>query len=340
LSNTGCSILHPLPQVNVGEAMYLLTKQEQETAIRIAKGQEIVATQRGYNLGQRPSVGIPLVFSEVTSTFCPTQRKIYVSRVLGIPTKTSKAMAMGSTEHASISIVFNKVKNAQSEGDEMSQVAEELMAIASTDDSVVATLWAENGLDSIEKYCLDSELSYQDALPEFLSVAKKILLMEATRLRQIATSMTIIPSIAAVEEYIDGFPLGMNRGKIDSLLRLSDGTIMICDMKRNSYGDNLDGKAQIAGYALAMEKEYHVPISVGCLVFSSTLSESGQEPHREIFPIDGNLRSEFVTRRDRAIQIASGMCLPPLPPNAERKCKNCDAVGPCHGIQISRESNR
>jgi CRISPR/Cas system-associated exonuclease Cas4 (RecB family) len=242
-------------------------------------------------------------------------------------------MALGSMEHASASIVFKKVKSAQSCGGEMNHVAEELEAIASCDESATAALWSDNNLDNIEKYCSDAEISYQDTLPEYLAVVKEFLLLEANRLRQKYPLTNTAPAILAIEEYIDGYGLGVNRGKIDCLLRLSDGSIMICDMKRKSWGDNHDGKIQIAGYALAMEKEYHIPVSVGCLVFSSTLPNSGKEPEREIFAINDNYRGEFISMRDKAIQIASGRHLPPIPNNAEWKCKGCDARESCSTIK-------
>jgi CRISPR/Cas system-associated exonuclease Cas4 (RecB family) len=103
-------------------------------------------------------------------------------------------------------------------------------------------------------------------------------------------------------------------------------------MKRSSYKDNMDGKTQIAGYAMALEKEYHVPISVGCLVFSSTLTDNGNEPKREIFGLDDKLRADFISRRDNAIKIALGQYLPAFPPNADWKCKNCEAREPCYSI--------
>lgn len=295
--------------------------------------------QRGYEIEQRPPECISLDFSEVTSTFCPTRRRIFISRILGVPGKTNKNMALGSIEHASASIVFKKVKAAQLKRIEMCRVAIELEGIASTDENITAALWSENNLENIEKYCFDAELSYQTVIPEFIATARRFLLAEANRLKQPGIFTDDFPGMVAIEDYIDGSALGMNKGKIDALIRLSDDTIIICDMKRKSYGDNLDGKTQIAGYALAMEKEYHIPISVGCLAFSSTLSDNGTEPTREIFAIDNNLRNEFMSRRDQAIQIASGKFLPPFPSNEEWKCKNCEVRKPCHSIPMNGESN-
>jgi CRISPR/Cas system-associated exonuclease Cas4 (RecB family) len=192
--------------------MYLLTRQEQELAMRIANNLEITETHRGYELIRTSPESMPMDFSEVTNTFCPTQRRLYVSKILGIPSKTSKSMAMGSIEHASIALVFNKVRIARSDGRKISEVADELESIAFDDDSIIAALWSDNDLESIEKYCVDGGFSYQGALPEFVDVAKQFIRIEANRLRGLGPLVDAFPDIIAIEEFVDGTSLGMNKG--------------------------------------------------------------------------------------------------------------------------------
>jgi len=303
--------------------MYLLTSQEQEEAMHNSNMYGDSITLRGDRDFQPTLTNIALNYSEVASTFCPTRRNIYLSRVLGIPGKTNYSMALGSIEHASVSITFNKVKTAQSGCENLCQVAEELESLAGSDEEILSLLWSNDNLESIEKYCVDFNYHYQQALPGFLDVVKRLLQKEAFRLRRSESSNNGIPNILAIEEFIDGHYFGMNRGKIDAVLRLPNDCIIICDMKRKGWNDNLDGKSQIAGYALAMEREYHVPINLGCLVFSTTLKDEDFEPKRDIFIIDDKLRKEFISRRDETMKVISQKKAPSMPKNAPWKCKSC-----------------
>ncbi|MGQ9588618.1 MAG: CRISPR-associated protein Cas4 [Thermoplasmata archaeon] len=146
----------------------------------------------------------------------------------------------------------------------------------------------------------------------------------------IPSRMNESPTIRDVERYVEGSGVGLGRGRIDATLMLEDNTIVICDLKKKPYKDNLDSKIQIAGYAIALEKAHKISVSVGCLVFTQpTMSGDAAEPYRELFSLDEGLRKEFLKRTRRAVEIISGQALPPIV-STVWKCKKCRYYYYCH----------
>ncbi|MGC8933480.1 MAG: CRISPR-associated protein Cas4, partial [Candidatus Methanodesulfokora sp.] len=75
----------------------------------------------------------------------------------------------------------------------------------------------------------------------------------------------------------------------------------------------------VAGYALAFESFFEMPVDIGCVVYVSEVPE-GLRVSRDFFLITDDLRSRFLEKRDE-LQM---MLLKDKEPNRAERCpKNC-----------------
>lgn len=311
--------------------MYVLTRSEIDAAIKTAEELGDQPIIRGDHLPPPAVSREKLSFSEVSSTFCDTGRSMYLARVKKEVALTNDDLVRGGIEHAAVAISFKELKMAQQGIQSFEEAEARLSELARSEDELNAALWNENALGNVQKLCEQEGLAYADTSRDYITAAREIIKYELHRFGLMLSSDNyVIPTIKDVESYIDGSVLGLGKGRIDAALMLRDDTIVVCDLKKKPYKDNLDSKTQIAGYALALEKAHKVSVSVGCLVFSQpTMCGIDSEPSRELFPLDEELRQEFLRRTRRAIEVVSGDELPPIV-TQRWKCKKCAYSYYCH----------
>lgn len=311
--------------------MYLLTRSEIDAAVEAARNLQDLPMTRGYDLRPPALSHKDLSFSEVSSTFCDTGRTLYLAKVMKEVALTNDDLVRGGIEHAAVAISFKELKSAQQGNETFDEAAERLLAIVSSEDELNAALWNEHALENVQKLCEQEGQAYDATARSYVGIAREIVKYELSRFKFISSS-TIDegPIIKDVERYVDGSPVGLGNGRIDATLMLKDDTVVVCDLKKKPYKDNLDFKVQIAGYALALEKAHKISVSVGCLVFSQpTMSRIDAEPSRELFSLDEALRKEFLRRTHRAVEVVSRQELPPIV-NSTWKCKKCGYYYYCH----------
>ena len=311
--------------------MYVLTRNEIDAAIKAARNLEDQPITRGHHLGPPLVTREDLSFSEVSSTFCETGRAIYLGKVKKELALTNDDLVRGGIEHAAVAISFKELKCAQQGAQTLNEAAHRLRTLVTSEDELNAALWNENAFGNVQKLCEQDSLPYDETVQVYLGVAREIVEYELSRFESIIpTKITESQTIKDVERYVDGSGVGLGRGRIDATLMLEDDTIVVCDLKKKPYKNNLDSKIQIAGYAIALEKTHKISVSVGCLVFSQpTMSGDVAEPYRELFSLDEALRKEFLRRIHQAAEIISGKDLPPIM-SSKWKCKKCGYYFYCH----------
>lgn len=311
--------------------MYVLTKSEMDAAIEAARHLETQPITRGHHLRPPAVAREDLSFSDVSSTFCDTGRAMYLSKVKKEAALTNDALVRGGIEHAAVAISFKELRSAQQGNQTFDEAAKRLHALVSSEDELNAALWSENALGNVQKLCEQEGLAYDETARDYAGVAREIVKYELSRFKfTFSSTINESPTIKDVERYIDGSPVGLGKGRIDASLMLKDDTVVVCDLKKKPYKDNLDSKIQIAGYAIALEKAHKISVSVGCLVFSQpTMCGDDAEPTRELFSLDEALRIEFLRRTQRAVEIVSGNEVPPIV-DSRWKCKKCGYYYYCH----------
>jgi CRISPR-associated protein Csa1 len=317
--------------------MYLLTNEQQEYIVNELSKESSTIQQRGFDIQLFNPGDIKIAFSEVSSTFCPTRRDIFLTKVQKIIPRVKAEMVKGGFMHAATAIAFKELQNGQNKGKNLSDIAKSLFEIGSSVDNIMSILWQEDRFTNIQTFCEQEGHSFDEIIPSYINIAKEMFNYEAQRILSYhEENNRRIPKILDIEEYFDGSPLGLSKGRIDATLMLENRTIVICDLKNKPYKDNIDGKIQIAGYALAMERSLHVPVSIGCLSFPPQRFLDNEEPQRDIFIIDDNLRQDFLSRREHILSIISKGTPPPVPSRMERKCVKCSHYQSCYPLSLKQ----
>lgn len=123
------------------------------------------------------------------------------------------------------------------------------------------------------------------------------------------------------EYSVDGSPLGLSSQlRVDALGEA--GVVVEVKLGRNGGRDH---EVALAGYALALEAETEAPVDYGVIVY---VYDVEREPRIRVKPvyIDGELRTEFLARRDEVAEmLASGR----EPPRAQACRDTCPFLEVC-----------
>jgi len=126
-----------------------------------------------------------------------------------------------------------------------------------------------------------------------------------------------------VEFPVDGSLIGLQQNiRVDAFV---PSIQLIAEMKTGKY--RRAHELSLAGYALAVESQYEIPIDFGYLCYVSVYGGS-VNPNCRLMQITDSLRSEFLEVRDRVAQAIEDGMDPGLP----KKCdNNCPYLSYCMG---------
>lgn len=277
---------------------------------------------RGWNWFQSPlrpySSEVPLGVWEISSSVCPTGRDVWIRhKILGKSVPTTPQIARGIVIHKLVSSLFLRAKKMVYMG--KYELRDELLRES---EGIV-----ERELENMRKYTkLDEE--------ELKSFCRKIARWEATRIEGKVMevkarypfldeeSLVQIAFPVATELAIDGSLLGLSQYLRADAAWMFGGIIF--DVKTDKKGEW--HRLQVAGYALAFESFFEMPVDIGCVVYVSEVPD-GLKVFRDFFLITDDLRSKFLERRDELQMMLMGNNEPKKAEKCPKYCFFSDICG-------------
>jgi CRISPR-associated protein Csa1 len=271
---------------------------------------------RGWNWFQSPlrpySSEVPLGVWEIASSICPTGRDVWIRhKVLRRSVPTTPQIAKGIVVHRLVSSMFLKAKKMVYMG--KYELRDDLITES---EGIV-----ERELENMRKYV---KLPDEEGLRGF---CRRIARWEATRIEGKVMevrakypflneeSLVQIAFPVATELAIDGSLLGLSQYLRADAAWIFGGILF--DVKTDRKEDW--HRIQLAGYALAFESFFEMPVDIGCVVYVSEVPE-GLRVFRDFFLITDDLRSKFLERRD---ELQMMLIREDEPKRAERCPKYC-----------------
>jgi len=297
--------------------MYFLTEEEKKKLLRgvLPKSRRLdVADElRGWNWHMpplEPPYGIKLALYEVANSYCPTNRDLYLRRVLGVKLQPNLAMLTGKVLHKVLSdcltnakktIFVNGLKKYQILSDKMIDSKAYLEEIA-------------NNLQEEERDNLKSKI---ELLLTFETSRINARLQEIlSKQPYIGVDALVAQTIPVVtEQKLDGSFLGLSSNLSSDAFTFAEP--MILDLK---FGEPKSfHRLTTTGYAMVTEAVYEHPINVGCLVYAK-FTDDRIIINKDIHIIDDELRQWFIEERDTKMQMIENEMDPGMPENCSTYC--------------------
>jgi len=276
--------------------MYFLNEEERlylnKSLIPQSREMYIDQDLRGWNW-QRPPLepvyDIKLGVFEVANNYCPTDRDLYLRRVLNIETVPNQQMIEGSILHDTLKLFITETKKElySTEIDEigdsdLSDLTPELMKTVIPDNK-------NNIIEEKAKKLWDFEkqrviFRVQEVLSRQPYIGIDALLYQ------------VLPVV--VEHKLNGSFLGLSPYLSTDALNFSEP--MVVDIK---FGKKRKfHRLSVTGYALVMEAIYSFPVNLGFVVYPK-FKNKRILLERDIFIIGDELRQKFIENRDEKMRM-------------------------------------
>jgi len=285
---------------------------------------EVDEELRGWSWGES-AVTSPMQWllgvSDITSNFCPRGRDVYLRYVLKIKQGDNKVLQVGRLVHEVFSNAITCVKRLiyDSGGsiDGMKLYEEMRFRGAEIVAEVIGkyTLIEEDEASWLfTKLWDEASRTYSAALDKALS-----------RSPYMSLESLVVATVPVLTEFpVDGSLIGLSRAlRIDAFLPPS----ILMELKTRKPDPLYE--LSLAGYALAFEAQYEIPVNYGILMYVSV-----DFPSRRVFarpvivPMSSKARSEFIELRDRRKEILAYGEDPGMP---ERCTQECPYIKYCRG---------
>jgi len=253
---------------------------------RVRSQDPVEEEYRGWNWDRpplRPRAYLGLGVSEVAYRFCPTMRDVYLRRV-GVEGERNQWLRNGELVHRVFAAASEDVRRELSLGRSGWEAYENLSRRA------YARL-RSLGVDARSQRWL-------------VDLYKKLLLRFA------ADEWSLYFS----EYRVDGSMLGLSRNlRADALIEM--GVVLEVKLGRphESY------RRALAGYALALEANYEVPVDYGILLYVTVSGDRVGFSWEPVY-VSTHLRSEFVEARDEVVDMLVSGREPPRAPACPETC--------------------
>ncbi len=277
---------------------------------------EIDDELRGWSWGESvlsSSARWLLGVSDIVSNFCPNGRDVYLKYILKIKQKENKNLQIGKLIHEVFSEVISNVKNIiyESKGlidgkklyEEMKRKQQETM------DNLLIKYNLINKDEAswlIDRLWDEAARTYSASLDRALSRSPYMSL----------ESIVAITCPIITEFPIDGSLIGLSRTlRIDAFIPPS----IIMELKTRRPEPIYE--LSIAGYALAFESQYEIPVNHGLLMYVNidfTARKIYVKP--TVVSVTSKLRSEFLELRDNRKEILEYAEDPGIPDKCSQEC--------------------
>ncbi|MEM1597399.1 MAG: type I-A CRISPR-associated protein Cas4/Csa1 [Pyrobaculum sp.] len=264
--------------------------------VKVVGGHGEVSTElRGWSYDKppvKPAAYLGLALSDFAYRYCPTGRNLYLKYVLGERGQANKTLAEGQYLHAALFKAVEDYKKYVYAGQPMSPSFEGVP-------------------DEVRP---KAEALYKYVAARLLGEHHYVLASRTARSRDAAV-LYAAPIYTQVS--VDGYPLGL--GTV-----VADGVALgaVVEFK---FGPSQNVEAALAGYAMAIEAEWGVPVDYGIHVQVSV--NHTVEYKAAAYFLGDDARSKFLELRDDAVDVvASGR-----DPGPAGECpKACPFYSTCH----------
>ncbi len=256
---------------------------------RVVKGHaEVSPEYRGWNFERppvRPPAYLGLALSDFAYGYCPTGRSLYLKYVAGERPTPTRPLVEGSILHG---VLFRAMEDFKKH-------------VYSGSQSV-------SGLEGVpEEYAAKAQALYRYVLARYMGELHYVRASGLARGRDSAV-WHVVPMHVQVP--VDGAVLGLSRAVVDAV-----GLGAVVEFK---FGPAPNVDVALAGYAMALEAEYGVPVDLGIAVH---VTVDGEVHYRaQAHPLDDAARRRFIEARDEAIDIVESGRDPGTPPKCPRQC--------------------
>lgn len=287
---------------------------------------EVSDELRGWSWGESTitsSQEALLGVSDITSGFCPTGRDVYLRYVERVREDDNAILQKGRLIHEIFERAVELVKQLIYEhgsavtGDKL----EEGMKQAGKD-------FLEEVIRRYPKLSREfKEWLFRRLWGEAVRTYSAALDAVKSRSKYLRVDSLVAATVPVIAEFpIDGSLIGLSRAlRIDALLPPS----LIMEIKTRT--PRREFELSLAGYALAMESQYEIPVDHGILLYVHV--DWGRREvlvRPKIVPISEGLREEFIEYRDERKEIVIYGMDPGIPKTCRKECpfiKYCSGEG-------------
>ena len=302
---------------------------ELSRAIRRTPFEGVSEELRGWNYTEppvAPTYSVKLGVSDIISGYCDTGRNVYVKYVLHARQRPNPILERGYIVHAVHEYAVASAKHIILGLDRISGDAF-LNTFRSEIDEVKSSILSRTGAYGVEEASwLIEALWWKAGL--IYSAQLERALSRSRHLSRETLAALVTPEFA--EFPVDGTLVGLTPTlRVDSLLPMG----LIVEIKSRPFKDEY--LLALAGYALAFESHYEMPVDFGVMMQVQVDDKRRDiKFYRRIVPISDDLRSGFLERRD-ALAAAVAVGEDPGAPEA------CNLACPyLHVCQPSRVADR
>jgi CRISPR-associated protein Csa1 len=307
-------------------ATYFLNDIERKTMLGAilptARKVGISSELRGWNWTDSPLK--PMYSDEgisnhlIGSQYCTTARDVFVSKVKGVKGDTNIHILTGNLIHRAVSTIVLSFVEGEEPPDfgvwwdkenllQKTDVLEEKQIGGINIKGLIQSVWNQTRSE-----CQGALLSRRSSQPY------------ATEHDVRASALPFL-----VEHKVDGRLLGLSGLLSVDCYDYLHGIIFDLKYLRPTSRPEPWRRLYIAGYAIALESVYEIPIDVGCVVYIS--QAHGQlAVSKDLFFISDDIRSWWIEERDRKLEIIAQKKDPGFP----KKCYDaCLYLNYCSGDQ-------
>ena len=255
-----------------------------------------------------PDEGIPNYL--VGAQYCPTARDVFVTRVRGVRGEGNIHVTTGSLIHKAISTVVLSYVEEGKEPDFEEWWRREASSFESVDDKQGESQTTQEGLRKfVENVWVQTSSECRGAL-----LARRSAQPYATEHDVRASALPFL-----VEHKVDGSLLGLSGLLSVDCFDYLHGVVFDLKYLRPTSIAEPWRRLYCAGYAIALESVYEIPVEVGCVVYIS-IANDRLRVSRDLFFIGDDVRGWWLEERDKKLEIVAQKKDPGLPQRCYDAC--------------------
>lgn len=306
--------------------MYFLNEEEKRLLLRRilpqARQKDIAPELRGWNWDKPPLSPIydtvKLGVADIANNYCPSNRDLYLRRVMGIKTPANRPMLEGGLLHDMMCRMIIAMKRiVYLHGVSCLKQLEKLDR-----NDCFSVLDRANGVLSLEdmnviKAKMETLWEY-----EYHSIYNRMQNVLAVQPHIGPDALVALALPVTVEQKLNGSFLGLSAHLSVDAFVFSEPMVVDIKFGRKERFHNLS----VTGYALVMESLYEYPINAGCIVYPSFAGDR-LTIERDFCFIDDELRQWFIEERDERMRMVHEE----IDPGLAQQCPEvCSLWQECH----------
>ncbi len=306
--------------------MYFLNEEEKRLLLRRilpqARQKDIAPELRGWNWDKPPLNPIydtvKLGIFEIANNYCPTNRDLYLRRVMGVKVPPNRAMLEGGLLHDMLCNMIIAVKRIVYQHGAGCLKQLEILDKNDFLDILDTTNGTLNPKDiDVIKARMEALWEY-----EYHSIYNRIQNVLAAQPHIGPDALVALALPVTVEQRLNGSFLGLSTHLSVDAFVFSEPMVIDIKFGKKQRSHHL----AVTGYALVMESLYEYPINAGCIVYPFFAGDR-LTIERDFCFIDDELRQWFIEERDERMRMVHEE----IDPGLAQQCPEiCSFWRECH----------